>query len=201
MYSSWEHKLVDTSISAPAFSPFDLEQISDEAFWELVRQRTFTQSETSSLQCLECKLQSGNYLIAIDTLLEVVLSPQRLTFLPGMPSWMAGITAWRGETIAVVYLDAYLLPEQQHPYTKEKNGILLVAGRMDQMIGLLIPAYGSTSTVELEKIMSFPSKDNSLSSDQRDLIYTGTYADLPVINLHNLLASLVQQIGMANYHG
>jgi len=97
--------------SLPAYS---LEQISDEEFWDYARERANVVSRDSSRaeddqdQYLELKLSSGSCLFPLNAILEVVPPPHRLARLPVIPTWMHGVAAWRGETIAVIDLDLYL---------------------------------------------------------------------------------------------
>ncbi len=114
----------DSSTYVPDTSA--LSQLSDEEFWNYayelasappqgVIKGVINHAPTNGLERTEyllCKFRSGDYLIPLTALHEVVLAPHDIlhawALLPGMPAWMVGVTAWRDETIAVIDLDAYL---------------------------------------------------------------------------------------------
>ena len=193
---------MEVQASLPGSNPLALEQMSDEAFWEYARQRAPIQPEVSlRAEYLECKLHDTLCLIALRDLAEVLQSPHRLARLPGMPAWMAGVMAWRGETIAVVNLALYLLPDQEDDISWEADGMLLVAGQAGQALGLLVPALGFTSTIEFEQITVLTTFTGFKREDEAEIV-GGSYADLPILKISALLTALVQQIGMAaTYHG
>src|SRR5438876_7854625 len=98
-----------------------LEQLSDEEFWRYARKlaSTINRARTGVIhhaptEHLVCKLSRGYCLVPLTALYEVVQPPQGrhktypYTLLPAVPQWMLGLVAWRGETIAVIDLDAYL---------------------------------------------------------------------------------------------
>src|SRR5258708_32575504 len=110
MSSSSEQPQVGVSVPLPGLNTLELEQISDEKFWLYARQRARTLPEVSlRAEYLECYLHNQMCLIALHDLAEVLSPPHRLARLPGMPGWMTGIMSWRGETIALVNIDLYLL--------------------------------------------------------------------------------------------
>ncbi|HEX7734028.1 MAG TPA: chemotaxis protein CheW [Ktedonobacteraceae bacterium] len=175
--------------------------MNDEEFWDYARQRAHAVPERPSrAEYLECKLSGSACLVPLSELAEVLPPPYRLARLPGMPVWMAGIMAWRGETIAVVNLNSYFLSPQHVGLSQVAEGVLLVVHSPDQALGLLVPALGLTTTVELEEIASLTSSTRALPEKDAG-IFEGMYADIPVLNISALLTSLVQQIGMAIAHG
>jgi len=117
-----------------------LEQLNEEEFWSHAR-RLASQAPSATgtpQEYLRCELRSGNYLIPLAALHEVVSTtydarkPHAYALLPAAPAWMVGLVAWRGETIAVIDLDAYLLttisePEDDPPSTPPST--LLIASR------------------------------------------------------------------------
>ena len=132
-----------------------LEQLSDEEFWSYANELALlhsadakelkrapqaslrvptdagTEAETLLEEYLRCQLCSGDYLIPLTALQEVLLPPQDVreaypyALLPTIPAWMVGVFAWRGETIAVIDLDAYLfgMPVPQTGYPTWGVGI------------------------------------------------------------------------------
>ncbi len=179
----------------------NLEQMSDEEFWNYARQRAHILPETPThAEYLECKLSGQTCLIALRNLAEVLPPPHRLARLPGVPAWMAGIAAWRGETIAVVDLDLYLTFSHGVRPAQTAEGMLLVVHSAGRAIGLLVPAIGLTTTIEFEQISPLagsPVLERVLDAG----IFDGVYMDMPIFTISVLLAALVQQIGMATAHG
>lgn len=175
--------------------------MSEEEFWEYARQRAHAIPELPSrAEYLECKLDRGTCLIALRDLAEVLPPPHRLARLPGMPVWMAGIMAWRGETIAVVSLDAYLRSAHASSLPRAMDGMLLVTHTANRTLGLLVSALGFTTTVEYEKISASPGSPDRGAGEGTGIV-EGMYADVPILNMSALLTDLVQQIGMATAHG
>lgn len=179
----------------------DLERMKEEEFWDYARQRAETVSEPPSYaEYLECKLSSKVCLIALRDLAEVLPPPHRLARLPEVPPWMVGIMAWRGETIAVVDLDLYLLSGQETAISETTEGMLLIASQTGQAFGLLVPAIGFTSTIRLEQIEPLPAPTESTLAEETEII-AGIYTDLPILNIPRLLDGLIQKIGTPTYHG
>ncbi len=175
--------------------------MSEDEFWEYARQRVHAVPELPSrAEYLECKLDRGTCLIALRDLAEVLPPPHRLARLPGMPAWMAGIMAWRGETIAVVSLDTYLWSAPVPSLRSAAEGMLLVTHAEDRTLGLLVASLGFTTTIEHEKIFPPPGSPDQVPGEGAGIV-EGMYADVPVLNMSALLADLVQQIGMATTYG
>ena len=88
--------------------PF-LEQLSDREFWDYAQSLANQKHAppASGEEALECQTEQGRYLLPLRALREIVAPPHKLTFLPQCPSWMLGITAWRGHIIPVVDLASY----------------------------------------------------------------------------------------------
>ena len=192
---------MDGAPALPEMSIQDLERMSEEEFWEYARQRAHAIPELPSrAEYLECKLDRGTCLIALHDLAEVLPPPHRLARLPGMPVWMAGIMAWRGETIAVVSLDAYLWSAHASSLPRAADGMLLVTHTANRTLGLLVSALGFTTTVEYEKISASPGSPERVAGEGAGIV-EGMYADIPILNMSALLTDLVQQIGMATAHG
>lgn len=175
--------------------------MNDEEFWNYARQRASAVPEQPShAEYLECKLSGSTCLVPLGDLAEVLPPPYRLARLPGIPAWMAGIMAWRGETIAVVNLDFYFLSPQNADLPPLADGMLLVVYASGQALGLLVPALGMTTAIELEEVAPLADSTHALLARNTG-IFEGMYADVPILNISALLASLVQQIGMATAHG
>jgi chemotaxis signal transduction protein len=201
MSSSSEQQKVDIHTPLPELNIQDLEQMNDEEFWNYARQRALVTPEQSShAEYLECKLSGSECLVPLGDLAEVLPPPYRLARLPGIPAWMAGIMAWRGETIAVVNLDLYFLSPQNADPALAADGMLLVVHALGRALGLLVPALGLTTTIALEEVAPLATSTHVLLTKDAGL-FEGMYADVPILNISALLTSLVQQIGMATAHG
>ena len=199
MSFSWEQHNEDIRSPLPELNIQDLEQMSDEEFWDYARQRArFVVDPPSHADYLECKLSGSTCLVPLNNLAEVLPPPYRLALLPGMPAWMTGIMAWRGETIAVVNLDLYLSLSPTLPQMMES--ILLVAcSSSGPTLGLLVPAPALTTTIDLATIVPLETTNEALllCAD----VFSGMHVTIPILNVSALLANLVQQIGMATSHG
>lgn len=175
--------------------------MNDEEFRDQARQGAPVVSEQPSCaKYLQYTLSGNSCLIPLNDLAETLPPPYRLARLPGMPVWMAGIMAWRGETIAVVNLDLYFLAPQETDLARETDGTLLVLHSQSQILGLLVPAPATTIAVELDGVVPLTASTHMLLTKHAEM-FEGMYADIPILNISVLLTNLVQQIGMATLHG
>ena len=173
----------------------NLAQLSDEEFWDYARKLAHQVPAAAQLEeCVTCKLSRGDCLIPLTALYEVVRSPHQLALLPATPEWMPGIVAWRGETIAVIDLDAYL---SGYPADLPDEGILLVASYDGLPVGLLVPTIGQTTPLQSGGVYQLPSW--YLSS--RTAFVKGLQGEAPVLDLPLLLAHALQQIETAASYG
>jgi chemotaxis signal transduction protein len=201
MSFSSEQQNADAHTPLPELNIQDLERMNDEEFWNYARQRARVVPEPSShAEYLECKLSGSACLVPLSDLAEVLPPPYHLARLPGMPVWMAGIMAWRGETIAVVNLDLYFLPPESADLRQATDEMLLVVHSLDQTLGLFVAAPGMTTTIALGEVVPLASSIHALPIHDIGF-FDGMYADTPILNISALLASLVQQIGVATTHG
>ena len=173
----------------------NLAQLSDEEFWAYARKLAHqVPAAAQPEECVTCKLSRGDCLIPLTALYEVVRPPHQLALLPAIPEWMPGIVAWRGETIAVIDLDAYL---SGYPADLPDEGILLVANYAGLPVGLLVPTIGQTTPLQSGGVNQLPSW--YLSS--RAAFVKGLQGEAPVLDLPLLLAHAVQQIETAASYG
>jgi chemotaxis signal transduction protein len=183
-------------------STYDLEQMSNEEFWNYARERAGKVHQSSSQesacqdQHLECELSRGNCFIPLKAIIEVVPPPHRFAQLPVTPSWMRGLVAWRGEVISVIDLDMYLCGVSASP----PDGMLLVASHAGVTVGLLVPNVGLTTTVQFEQ-MNLVTGPSVFYMPMRAGVVRGVIAEEPVLDVSALLPDVVQQIGMAAHYG
>jgi chemotaxis signal transduction protein len=181
-------------------SASNLEQLSDEEFWIYARELAgITYQAQQCQEYLECELASGPCLIPLTALDEVVPPPHQLSLLPATPDWMCGILAWRSETIAVIDLDAYL-SGSSHIREPSCEGTLLVIDARNVPVGLLVPAVGATTPIQLDQLTT-PTQAFAWYIPGRAKAIKGVYAETLVLDLAALLTDVVQQIGMPAHDG
>jgi hypothetical protein len=184
----------------------NLAQLSDKEFWDYARKLAHhVPVAAQPEEYVTCKLSRGDCLIPLAALYEVVHPPHRLALLPAVPEWMPGVVAWRGETIAVIDLDAYL---SGYPADLPDEGILLVANYAGLPVGLLVPTIGQTTPLQSGGVIlltdSRPGLVNQLPSwylSSRTAFAKGLQGEAPVLDLPLLLADVVQQIETAASYG
>lgn len=173
-----------------------IEQLSDEEFWELARQRASMPSEIPAHEeYLECSLARGICLIPLKYLAEAASPPHRLAMLPVTPRWMSGISVWRGEVIAVIDLHMYLFAGTEPVSPSE--GMLLAISLEETTLGFLVPTIGMTRMISAEQVVP-PAQSSSLPPPH--LVY-GVYDEQPIIDIPALFREAIQQIGMDSSHG
>ena len=194
MSSSPEQQNVDVRTPLPGVTLQELGGMNDEEFWAYARQRARIHPEAPlHAEYVECKLTGCACLVALHDLAEVLPPPHRLARLPGMPAWMVGIMAWRGETIAVVNLDLYLCTTRPYDASWLSDGMLLIANRAELTVGLLVPTLGFTSTLALEQIVPLHAASGFTSTLDPTLI-AGVYTDIPILDIPALLNRLTQHV-------
>ena len=200
-----------------AFPAQRLGNMSEEEFWAFAREQAGgdlvspSPQNAQTGQYLECVLRQGTCLLPLAAIEEVLPSPARYTLLPAMPRWMPGLTAWRGEVMAVINLEAYLsgidLPST--------GGLLLCTHHAELALGLFLPAIGpsialdgesdSTSEAQEGRPQGSPPRVHPTPAPtmitKTGAIVKGFAGDVPVLDVDGLLADVVRQIGMAARYG
>jgi len=128
-----------------------LEQLSDEQFWNYAVELAHAAPvDTAPIDdYLVCELEKGSCILPLVTLREVVPPPHQFTLLPAAPSWMLGVGAWRGETIAIIDLNAYL---SNTTAPLHSDGMLLAVQLDGLTLGLFVSAVGSMITPTRERM-------------------------------------------------
>jgi chemotaxis signal transduction protein len=177
----------------------NLEQLSDEEFWDYARQLARQVPAAAQPEVyVTCKLSKGDCLIPLTTLYEVVGPPHRLALLPAIPEWMPGVVAWRGETIPVIDLDAYL---SGYPAERPHEAMLLVANYAGLPVGLLVPAMGQTTPLQGDPSMDVINQEHSWYLPTQAALVKSKQGKALVLDVPLLLADVVQQIETAATHG
>jgi len=202
----------------PSTDEKPLEQLTDEEFWDRAREQVqrgpvaVDVQPEHSREYLECHCRRGRFLIPLAAVYEVVPSPQQFTLLPAAPGWMLGLTAWHGEAMAVIDLDAYLssaattqltdsphvegqfidmdleVPASPRPSLVDAaTGYLLIGDHSDMPVGLLVPAVGPVISIQAELLDASPADTPAVK---------GMYGEAFVLDVAVLLADVVRQIGM-----
>ncbi len=169
-----------------------LEGLSDQGFWryatELASAAPTTKLEIG--QYLECELEQKRCILPLAVLREVISPPHQITLLPSIPAWMLGITAWRGEIIATVDLDAYLT---QCPARLCSDSILLVIQRDGITLGLFVAAVRSIPALDLEQ--NSPPEQAIVEHAHLPVgAILGSHADALVLDIGVILANVVKRI-------
>jgi len=104
------------------------EQLSNEEFWNLAAQRARSAPtiQVGANELLLCTLGHGYCILPLKMLSEILTPPHYFSFFPVPPLWMPGVSAWRGEIIAVVDMDAYLFFHPPVSPGGQEEGMLLV---------------------------------------------------------------------------
>jgi chemotaxis signal transduction protein len=183
--------------------PF-LEQLSDREFWDYAQCLATQQNTppTTYEEALECQTEQGRYLLPLRALREVVSPPHQLTLLPLCPSWMLGITAWRGRVIPVVDLALYFGTHKtsgpdttsttQYVYPLA-NSMLLILAEANALLGIQIAVVGSIITLEQTQL-TLP--EQAPAWYPRGLLTTllGVYNGSVILNPQVLIAEMIQHI-------
>ncbi|GCE26630.1 hypothetical protein KDA_21140 [Dictyobacter alpinus] len=186
-----QHPVLPTTVLSHSHADY-LERLSDQEFWQHAVQLAKTPLEPTikTKEYLECELNNGSAMIQLDVLREVLPSTRAFAQLPQSPPWMLGVTAWRGEMIAVIDLAAYLT--QQQVYIHE-NRILFIVQTADITLGLAVTIKDTRTTIPIEFIQSMsPVHDEECATPEGTI--QGTYAGVPILNIPMIVTNVVQQL-------
>lgn len=174
-----------------------LEQISDQEFWQHAKKLAQTPfvSPVKADEYLECELLPERAIIPLAALQEVIPTSQHLAQLPTSPFWMLGVTAWRGQTIAVIDLSAYFAQERVQA---QRDQVLLIAQAAGITLGLTASIRGTHTSIPEEEIQPFNPK-TSAKADTLVEVIQGTYAGTFILNIPSLLTTLVQRLQVKFY--
>lgn len=108
--------------------------------------------EETPVEAVIVRIAGGRYAIEMDAVAEVG-RPPRITRVPGVPSWVAGVANWRGRVLAVVDLRP-LLGVPQAPLTTA--GRLVVLSRDGVTVALLTEAVDGVTSVDPDRVEPAP---------------------------------------------
>ncbi len=188
-----------------------LEQLTDEAFWELATTcaRTPSSQHMQAEEYVICRIGgSVECLVALADLHTVVSSPSRFSLLPAAPAWMLGVTTWTDKLLAVVDLGAYLTQSSVgiSPYST-----MLLVRYEHYLLGLATSITGTLAHLDATRVVPLPEQaDDSFftpcagafqgiynrdqGQDQREVM------PLLVLNIPAILADIVGHLQvMATY--
>jgi chemotaxis signal transduction protein len=185
---------------SPVFQRIDL--LTEEEFWNYARvlaQQIPAPLSASFQEYLICELSQEAYVFPLSALNEVVPAPHRFARLPSMPSWMPGLVAWRGQTIAVVDLDAYL---SGHSIAYPTEGTLLVTNYSDRTLGLLVPTIGQMATTERPQLpRAEASEEAQAPTTASESVLGDTDGERTVFDLAAFFSDVIEKIEVAALHG
>lgn len=186
-----EYDILATALTDQSHVLF-LEGLSDQDFWRYATELA-SATPTAKLeigQYLECELEQKRCILPLAALREVVPPPHQISLLPSIPAWMPGITAWRGETIATVDLDAYLT---QCPTRLRSDYVLLVIQQDEITLGLFVAAVRSIPALDLEQF-SPPEQAVAEHPHLSAGAILGIYANTLVLDTGIILTDVVQHV-------
>ncbi len=174
-----------------------LEQISDQEFWQHAEKLANVQfvSSVKSEEYLECELTLGRVIIPLAALQEITPAVHHLAQLPASPLWLSGITAWRGQTIAVIDLIAYFAKKHAQMYNDQ---VLLIAQAADITLGLTVTIRGTHTTILDEHIQPFDATTLAKTDPLVEIIQ-GIYAGAFILDMPTLLTTMVQRLQVKSY--
>jgi chemotaxis signal transduction protein len=146
-----------THVDVSSAHASSLEQLSNDEFWRLAVSTALATPAplAPSNDYLECVLVHGHCLLPLAVLREIASPPYTFSRFPATPSWMTGIGAWRGETIAIVDLDAYLFHHAARSPQHVTDAILVVAQIDDLTLGFLVKDVGTVTALDVEQVVPF----------------------------------------------
>lgn len=165
-------------------------------------------TELLSSAYLECIVGEHRCLLPLSALAEIVPAPQHLTFLPTMPFWMLGLTAWRGEPVAVIDLQSYLTDSRTDTHADDadsatRGGMLLMLHHTTATFGLFVSGTGAVATIPAEQLAPKKSAHEAivwLAPSRVDLL-AGISESRVALDVSQLLDALTRQIGAVTAHG
>jgi chemotaxis signal transduction protein len=151
------------------------EQLSNEEFWNLAAQRarSVPTVQIGTNGSLLCALGHGYCILPLKLLSEILSPPHYFSFFPLLPLWMPGISAWRGEIIAVVDMNAYLFSNPPVSPGRYEEGMLLVTYHNDLKLGLFVPSVETIVGISEEQFIPLQ-KGNGRYSHLRTHVIKGT---------------------------
>lgn len=181
-----------------------LEKLTDQQFWDYAQSLATQKSAplVTGAEALECQTEQGHYLLPIRVLREVVAIPYKVTLLPLSPSWMLGLTAWRGHVIPVVDLASYLIPHPTHkpdatqPIYPPSNPILLILDEANVLLGLQVASVGSIITLEQAQLAS-PAEAPLWYPRHLLTTLLGVYGESVLLNPQTLINQIIYQMNVS----
>jgi CheW-like domain len=178
-----------------------LAQMNDAAFWEyagMLSQEDVIPPASLDPGLLLCTLEDVSCLLPLHYLREILSAPGHYTALPISPPWMLGLMAWRGETIPILDLSAYLL---QYPARLHPEDTLLITEHDHCFVGWLMKAVEAIPTSLLETDAGKHSQANSVWYEPlRSDMIVQMYTQLPLLDLALLISEATQAIGRVPFY-
>jgi chemotaxis signal transduction protein len=192
-----EYDILTTALTDQSHVLF-LEGLDDQEFWDYAAKLASATPTTKVEieQYLECELEQKSCILPLAALREAVPPPRQITLLPSIPIWMLGITAWHGEIIAAIDLDAYLT---QGIAQQRSDSTMLVIQQDDIMLGFFVASVRSIPTLDLEQMCA----EQSIAQYPYLPVgvIVGTHTNALVLDTGIMVKDMVQSIREATVYG
>jgi purine-binding chemotaxis protein CheW len=108
-------------------------------------------ADAAASDAIVVRLGSGRFAIGLGSVAEVGRLP-RVTRVPGVPTWLAGVANWRGRILPVLDLRSVLGGEHVE---LTPRGRLVVLATDVATVGMVVDAVDGTTTIA-EEVAEFP---------------------------------------------
>ena len=137
------------------------ERLSVVGSISIAEEQSLQSIEAERIQVMIFKLQETYLAFAIDFIAEIVTDPL-ITFVPGLPGWLRGVTSLRGEILSVI--DTSYFIEDMHDQTNHMvapgQAKMLMIDIGEQQIGLLIDTIEIIYSLPIDQIIP-PGKNDT----------------------------------------
>ncbi len=180
--------------------PYFLAALGDDAFWDYAHELASAAQPTSDRQdeYLLCRIGEQYGLLALSFLREVYPTTASYAFLPSTPSWMIGLTAWRGTVVPVIDLAAYMGKESQVSWVLPRTAhMLFIAHYHATLLAFSVASAETSIALEPQRMHATHRTQNHIASERLDMlqgIYVCDEIEAWVFDMAKIFTDIVQQI-------
>lgn len=167
----------------------DTEELKTKGKKATSEQKESIDSSDEIIEILTFKLLNEDFAFRI-TQLKEILKNQRITIVPKVPDYVAGITSLRGKVIPVIDLRTRVLSKKIPFDIKDKTKILIIKGPKG-LIGAVIDKVSAVLRIAKSEILPPPSH---LNEEQMKFIEGVAVIDKRFISILNLNESVNIQL-------
>ncbi|GCF09258.1 chemotaxis protein CheW [Dictyobacter arantiisoli] len=191
-----QHPLLSAAVLNGTHVQF-LEQLSDTEFWQYAEQLAKTPSMPAAQvdEYLECACVEGRVILPLASICEVLAAPRHYVQLPASPTWMLGVTTWKGEAVAVIDLGALLT---QQPAQDHVDQVLLITHCENTTLAFTVTLSRTYPTIPVEYIQPFIPPEASSTNGLSEAIQ-GIYAGALVLNMASITTLIIHQLQFTAY--